>query len=94
MSVKLLTENHLEFLSLNEDYTGLSESVLVKMPHCWKSHATTQLFPCYSAERGSHCTTKDGIVIQINQTYEITSKCERCKCTQQGPGQVSLGCCG
>ena len=30
MSVKLLTEHHLEFLSLKWGYTGLSESTLVK----------------------------------------------------------------
>ena len=33
MSVKLLTEHHLEFLSLNGGCTGLSESTLVKTPH-------------------------------------------------------------
>ena len=37
MNVKLLTEHHLEFLSLTGDCTGSSESTLVKMPHCWKS---------------------------------------------------------
>ena len=39
ISVKLLTEHHLEFLSLKEGCTGLSESTFVKMPHCCKSHA-------------------------------------------------------
>ena len=34
MSVKLLTEHRLEFLSLTGGYTGSSESTLVKMPHC------------------------------------------------------------
>ena len=38
MSVKLLTEHHLEFLSLKGGCKGLSEFSLVKMPHCWKSH--------------------------------------------------------
>ena len=38
MTVKLLTEHHLEFLSLKEGYTGSSESTLIKIPHCWKSH--------------------------------------------------------
>ena len=33
MSVKLLTEHRLEFVSLNGGYTGSSESTLVKM-HC------------------------------------------------------------
>ena len=39
MTVKLLTEQHLEFLSLKGGCTGLSESILVKIPHCWKSRA-------------------------------------------------------
>ena len=39
MIVKLLTEHHLEFLSL-KGCRGSSESTLLKMPHCWKSHAT------------------------------------------------------
>ena len=38
MSDKLLTEHHLEFLSLKGRLTGSPESTLVKMPHCWKSH--------------------------------------------------------
>ena len=41
MSVKLLTEHNLEFLSLKGGYTGSSKSKLVKMPHCWQSHVTT-----------------------------------------------------
>ena len=43
MSGKLLTEHHLEFLSLTGGCTGSSESTLVKMPHCWKSHAAAHL---------------------------------------------------
>ena len=43
MIVKLLTEQHLEFLSLKEDCTGSSESSLVKMSNCWKSHALAQM---------------------------------------------------
>ena len=34
MSVKLLAEHRLEFLSLKGGCTGSSESTLVKMPHC------------------------------------------------------------
>ena len=37
MSVKLLTDQHLEFLRLKGGCTGWSESTRVKMPHCWKS---------------------------------------------------------
>ena len=36
MSVKLLTEHHLEFLSLKGGCTSSSESTLVEMPHCCK----------------------------------------------------------
>ena len=39
MTVKLLTIPHLEFLRLKGDCTGSSESTLVKMSNCWKSHA-------------------------------------------------------
>ena len=39
MIVKILTEHHLEFLSLKEGCKSSSESTLFKMPHCWKSHA-------------------------------------------------------
>ena len=37
VNVKLLTKHHLEFLSLKGSCTGWSESIHVKMPHCWKS---------------------------------------------------------
>ena len=41
MSVKLLTERQLEFPSLKGGCTaGSSESTIVKIPHCWKSHVT------------------------------------------------------
>ena len=43
MTVKLLIEQNLEFLSLTESCTGSSESALVKMPRCWKSHVTAHL---------------------------------------------------
>ena len=38
MIVKLLTEHRLEFLSLKGGSRGSSESTLVKMSNCWKSH--------------------------------------------------------
>ena len=43
MIVKLLTEQHLEFLSLKGGCRGSSESTHVKMPHCWKSHSLAHL---------------------------------------------------
>ena len=42
MSLKLLTKHDLEFLSLKGGCTGSPQSTLVKMTHCWKSHAVAQ----------------------------------------------------
>ena len=39
MIVKLLTEHHFEFLSLRGGCGASCGSTVVKMPHCWKSHA-------------------------------------------------------
>ena len=53
MIVKLLTEHHLEFVSLKGGCTGLSEYTHVKMPHCWKARAMAQLlFSILSVTRG------------------------------------------
>ena len=46
MIVKLLTEHHLEFLSLEGGCRGSSESTHVKMSTCWKSHAAAHLCFC------------------------------------------------
>ena len=53
MIFKLLTERHLEFLSLKGGCTGSSESTLVKMSNCWKSHALAQLEDLSIASNGS-----------------------------------------
>ena len=58
MIVKLLTEHHLEFLSLKGGCTGSSESILVKMPHCWKYHAALIFILPSSKEVISHYTTR------------------------------------
>ena len=51
MSVKLLAEHHLEFLSLKGGCTGLSESTLVKIPRCWESHVAAQMvLKCFSLQ--------------------------------------------
>ena len=43
MSVELLTEHHLEFLSLKGGCTGSSEYAHVKMPHCCQSHVVAHI---------------------------------------------------
>ena len=49
MILKLLTQHHLEFLSLKGGCRGSSESTLVRMSNCWKSnaaaHISCSLFP-------------------------------------------------
>ena len=43
MIVVLLTECHLEFVSLKGRCRGSSEFTLVKMSNCWKSHAAAHI---------------------------------------------------
>ena len=43
MTIKQLAEHHLEFLNLKGGCTGSSESTLVKMPDCWKSHVAARM---------------------------------------------------
>ena len=65
MIVKLLTELNLEFLRLKGGCTGSSESTLVKMPHCWKSHVMALC-------KFGHCFLQDMICINYKWNYRIT----------------------
>ena len=48
MSVKPITEHHLEFLNLKGGCTDWAKSTLVKIPHCWKSHVAAHMYvPSY-----------------------------------------------
>ena len=62
---KLLTEHHLEFLSLKGGCTGSSESTLVKIPHCWKSHVAAQLCKIHSFFSVVHFRYPDVAVRQV-----------------------------
>ena len=53
MIVKLLSEHHLELLSLKGGCRGSSESSLVKMSNCWKSHALAHFCICQKAQISS-----------------------------------------
>ena len=64
MIVKLLTECHLEFLSLKGGCTGSSESTLVKMSNCWKSRALAQI--CVHALISTH---SDFVVLAISNMF-------------------------
>ena len=65
MSVKLLTEDYLEVLSFIGGCTCSSESTLVKIPHCWKSHVAAQMCDEWK-------TSEDGDVVSIH-TREMSS---------------------
>ena len=54
MIVKLLTEHHLECVSLKGGCRGSSESTHVKMPHRWKSHALAHI--CSFEIKSRECT--------------------------------------
>ena len=69
MIVKLLTEHHLEFLSLKGGCRGSSESTLVKMSNCWKSHAAPQL----SFNFASMCLAYEAISCQGSQLCSVVS---------------------
>ena len=72
MTVKLPSEHYLEFLSLKGGCRGSSESTLVKMPHCWKSHAMAHIIVLDARANGKdECTdaTDDAkSYIHIHQT--------------------------
>ena len=58
MTVKLLTEHNLEFLCIKGGNTGSSESTLVKMLQCLKSHVAAH----YCVQKGQ---------IKLNKTVVI-----------------------
>ena len=43
LTLRLLTKHHLEINSLKGGCTGSFESILVNMPHCWKSHVAAHM---------------------------------------------------
>ena len=69
----LLTERHLEFLSLKGGCRGLSESTLVKMSDCWKSHASARVSsPCFhwSVAFSGHTYLLLVLILNYLQSYE------------------------
>ena len=72
-SLKLLTEHHLEFLSLKRGQTGLSESTLVKMPHvgCPPVRGDNQLALAFYVKVDKHGIT---ILYHLHQCKRCTSQ--------------------
>ena len=84
MIVKPLTEDHLEFLSLTGGCSGSSKSTHVKMPHCWKSHATAHFVPTLNAPR-CEVEKHSGGMLDLNS---IGRKCKLQKLGGGGNGLV------
>ena len=86
LTLKLLTEHDLEFLSLKRGYIGRSESTLVNMPHCWESHvpalmgsaATSngeKLNLFFDSEHSKKDILISRIMIKQNQLAEVIILC-------------------
>ena len=74
MIARLLTEHHLECLSLEG---GSSESTHVKMPHCRKSHALSLIINfttnCMSSAR-------ENLAVKSAPFYTLSGKCNSYTC--------------
>ena len=78
MIVKLLAEHHLEFLSLKGGCRDSSESTLVKVSNCWKSHALAHL-------PSTLTRVKCSLLLVTLEVYNFT--CQQafsCKCHGRG----------
>ena len=68
MIVKLLTEHHLEFLSLKGVCTGSYESTVVKIPHCWKSHVAAHVYNHFQGKGLTHTEKSDKTIAVFTWT--------------------------
>ena len=83
MIAKLLTEHHLEFLSLKVHVgcTGSTESTFVKIPHCWKSHVVAQLYLNIKKNvafifRGNTPDTKGTAFVVYEDIFDAKNACD------------------
>ena len=82
MIVKLLTEHHLEFISLKGGYICWSESKLVKMPHCWISRV--------AAHMKVICLTRGITLIGIGVLWLISLMCFNIRSIRASCGMLVL----
>ena len=96
MNVMLLTEHHLEFLSVKGGCTGPYESTLVKMPHCWESHVTAQFLKINIINLCSYLYFKGGLKGgQLNNCPPVDLTCptlhtDRNGCLLCGSGRYTI----
>ena len=70
MTLKLLTDHHLEFISLKGGCTGSSESAHVKMPHRWKSHVTVHMYKAINYMNKKLPQSRDSKIGSIPLLYQ------------------------
>ena len=70
MIVKLLTEQHLQFVSLKEGWTGPPESTPVKITHCWKSHVNAHLVIIFKDPNNRNQQFQVGLQFQTKETQK------------------------
>ena len=78
MGAKLLTKHLLQVLSLKGGCTGSSEPTLVKMSHCWKSHATAHLILMMADEKSQEESAKSELYesnLLEKMIYPLVIKC-------------------
>ena len=68
MMVKLLTEHHLEFLSLTGVCGGSAESTLDKMSNCWKSQSMAHIIQIAEEVKEKDEKVKSGTEANKDQT--------------------------
>ena len=73
MIAKLLTEHHLEYLILKGGCRGSSESIHVKMPHCWNTHALAHFFISFLPDCGALEAPCNGQVVMTTSTVNSTA---------------------
>ena len=73
MSVKLLTEHRLEFVSLKGGCTGSSESTLVKMPHCVAAQ-----FMIYWLRADAYDTLGGTFISNSDKYHKSSFSCMQC----------------
>ena len=83
MNVKHLTEHYLEFQSLKGGCIGLSESTLVKMPHCWKSHVAAQL--CFELDL---CLTHYSVCLYFQDKIDSSEHVDKPPIVGQPPKHI------
>ena len=67
MNIKLLAEQHLEFLSFKRGCTASSESAFVRMPHCWKAHVAAHMEYSIRIHRVSIHSNLNGVARKLKK---------------------------